>query len=63
VCPVGHEADGCAFDTETVYMDAVVSLDGITITPLLAPVPEPGTAALWLAGLAACALTGRRLRR
>lgn len=61
-CPVGHEADGCGFGGYWRFQDALVELSGITVTPLLAAVPEPAPAAPLLAGLAILARTRRRAR-
>lgn len=62
-CPLGDEDNGCNFGLDAVFLEASVRLSSFTITPILTPVSEPDTEALWMGGLvflAAAAVTRRR---
>jgi hypothetical protein len=63
LCTVGHEEDGCGFGGWYHTLDSVVALNALRVTPLISAVPEPRTAGLYLAALAAfAAATVRRTR-
>ncbi len=65
-CPVGDEGNGCNYGIDLIFLEAQAQLSSFTVTPILTPVPEPDTRALWMGGLAllaASSVAGRLARR
>jgi hypothetical protein len=62
-CPSGHDDNGCNFGLDWVGLQSLVEMTSFSVTPVLAPVREPGSTALLTTAVGSLALVAAVRRR